>query len=126
MKWKGTRSPPALDALADKVTDPDIPWFLRDGHVSPNLSGLIKSDSAVKIDDVAHHNGVAFVETFLDAGRRYNVSTDLRVMPADRFRPIRGSDFHGYVIGEDIDFPFALVRKKGSKKYRLAGKSPGP
>jgi hypothetical protein len=120
MKWKAEPSPPALDALADKVTDADLPWFLRDGHVSPNLSGLVKSDSAVKIDDVAHHNGVAFVETFLSEGRRYNVSTDLRVMPADRFRPIRGSDFHGYVIGEDIDFPFALVRKKGAKKWQAS------
>ncbi len=76
----------------------------------------------MKIDEFVHHNGVAFVESFLWEGRRYNVSTDLRVLPADRFRPIRGSDFHGWVIGEDIDFPFALVRKKGAKKYRFDGK----
>src|SRR5262249_42243875 len=49
---------------------------------------------------------------------RYNVSTDLRVLPADRFRPIRGSAFHGYIIGEDIEFPFALVRMKGAKRWQ--------
>lgn len=121
MKWKAKEAPPALEALENKVTDDDIPWFLRDGKVVPNLSGKVKPGE-VKIDDFVHHNGVAFVESFLSEGRRYNVSTDLRVLPADRFRPIRGSDFHGWVIGEDIDFPFALVRKKGAKKYRFDGK----
>jgi len=122
MKWKTKESPPALEALEKKITDDDIPWFVRDGHLVPNLSGKAKGADTVKIDDFVHHNGVAFVETFLSEGRRYNVSTDLRVLPADRFRPIRGSDFHGWVIGEDIDFPFALVRKKGAKKYRFDGK----
>jgi hypothetical protein len=121
-KWKTKEQPPALEARKDRVTDEDIPWFLKDGKVVPNLSGKVKGADPVKIDDFVHHNGVAFVETFLSEGRRYNVSTDLRVLPADRFRPIRGSDFHGWVIGEDIDFPFALVRKKGAKKYRFDGK----
>lgn len=122
MKWKAGPAVPALEALAQKTTDPDLPWFVRDGNGVPNLSGKVRTPDAVKIDDFAHHNGVAFVETFLVDGRRYNISTDLRVLPADRFRPIRGSDFHGWVIGEDIEFPFALVRKKGAKKYRLDGK----
>jgi lipoprotein-anchoring transpeptidase ErfK/SrfK len=123
LKWRADKDkvPTALDALAERTTDPDIPWFLRDSKTVPNLSGKVKTPDAVKIDDFVHHNGVAFVESFLSEGRRYNVSTDLRVLPADRFRPIRGSDFHGWVIGEDIDFPFALVRKKGAKKYRFDG-----
>ncbi|APR79545.1 Hypothetical protein A7982_04892 [Minicystis rosea] len=124
LKWRADKDsvPAALDAMEGKVTDKEIPWFLQDGKAVPNLSGKVKTADAVKIDDFAHHNGVAFVESFLWEGRRYNVSTDLRVLPADRFRPIRGSEFHGWVIGEDIDFPFALVRKKGAKKYRFDGK----
>jgi hypothetical protein len=120
-KWRGEGAPPALEALENKITDKDIPWFLANGGVAPNLSGLIKSESATKIDDIAHHNGVAFIDSFLWEGRRYNVSTDLRVIPADRLRPIRGSDFHGFTIGEDVEFPFALVRKKGAKRYRVDG-----
>src|SRR4029079_15835994 len=104
-------------ALENKVTDKDIPWFLAGGKTVPNLSGLIKSESAVKIDEVASKTGVAFLDSSLYDGRRYNVSTDLRVLPADRFRPIRGSDFHGVLVGEDVDFPFALVRAKGAKKW---------
>ncbi len=122
-KWRPGKEPiPALDALEQKVTDDEIPWFLKDGGRVPNLSGLVKAKEAVKIDQVDKHNGVAFIDSFLHEGRRYNVSTDLRVVPADRFRPIRGSEFHGYIIGKDIDFPFALVRKKGAKKYRIDGK----
>ncbi|TKC94731.1 L,D-transpeptidase [Polyangium fumosum] len=117
MKWKSSPSPPALDAMEQKLTDEDIPFFLKDGGRVPNLSGLLKSNDLVKIGQVDRRNGVAFVETFLHEGRRYNLSTDLRVMPADRFRPIRGSDFHGYEIGKDVDFPFALVRRPGAKRW---------
>jgi lipoprotein-anchoring transpeptidase ErfK/SrfK len=86
--------------------------------VVPNLSGLVKSPDAVKIDVLSRRNGVAFVDSMLHEGRRYNVTTDLRVAPADRFRPIRGSEFHGYEIGKDVSFPFALVRRKGAKRWQ--------
>lgn len=122
LKWKTEAPPPALDALEQRITDADIPWFLQAGRQAPNLSGLIKSPDDVKIDEVSRRNGVAFVDSFLYEGRRYNVSTDLRVIPADRFRPIRGSDFHGVEIGKEIDFPFALVRRAGGKLWRLDGK----
>ena len=121
MKWQKEPSPPALEAWHDKVTDKELPWFLKDGGRVPNLSGKVKPADAVKIGEFSHHNGVAFVDTMLFEGRRYNVSTDLRVLPADRFRPIRGSEFHGWEIGKDIDFPFALVRKKGAKRYVSSG-----
>lgn len=122
LKWRGEPALPALEALENKVTDKDIPWYLAGGGTVPNLSGLLKSEGMMKIDSVSHHNGVAFVDSFLWEGRRYNVSTDLRVAPADRFRPIRGSEFHGVVIGEDVEFPFALVRKQGAKRYHSSGK----
>lgn len=122
LKWSTERPPPALEALAQRITDRNIPWFLRDGRVAPNLSGRIKSPDAVKIDEMSRRNGMGFVESFLYEGRRYNVTTDLRVVPADRFRPIRGSDYHGVEIGKDIDFPFALVRRPGGKRWRVKGK----
>ncbi|HSN97335.1 MAG TPA: hypothetical protein VLS89_03520, partial [Candidatus Nanopelagicales bacterium] len=119
-KWADKPAPPApaIEALEQRITD-GVPWFLEGGRQIPNLSGLIKSPEDMKIDAVSRRNGVAFVESFLYEGRRYNVSTDLRVIPADRFRPIRGSDFHGWEIGEELDFPFALVRRPGGKKWRL-------
>jgi hypothetical protein len=117
MKWKQTPAPPALDALAEKITDEDIPEFLKNGGILPNLPGTDRPSGIVKTGEVSRRNGVAFVESFLFEGRRYNVTTDLRLAPADRFRPIRGSDFHGYRIGVDIDFPFALIRRQGGKRW---------
>lgn len=120
-KWKGAPLPPALVAMRERMTDPDIPWYFKDGARTPNLSGLAAGDT-VKAGEFSRSNGIAFVDTFLYEGRRYNVSVDLRAMPADRFRPIRGSDFHGLRIPEDVDFPFAIVRTRAARALRAVGK----
>jgi hypothetical protein len=96
-----------------------VPWFLGKGRKMPNLSGMLGSGDLV-VGQVQRRNGLAFVESFLHEGRRYNVTTDLLVAPADRFRPIRGSAFHGYRIPDDIDFPFGLVRTEKARKWRLS------
>ena len=59
--------------------------------------------------------GYAFLHTFLHEGRRYGLSADLKLIPTDRLRPIRGSDFHGVEIGQSIEFPFAFVRQPDAK-----------
>jgi hypothetical protein len=114
-KWKPKPEGTAWEAWEDKTTDADIPWYLKDGGTVPNLSGLVKPGSA-KLDQIDHKQGAAFIESFLWEGRRYNVTTDLRVVPADRYRPIRGSEHHGVRIGADVEIPFAIVRKKDAKK----------
>lgn len=121
-KWDAEPTPPALVALKEKRSDADLPWFLLNGGRSPNLSGIASGDTA-KAGEFSRHNGVAFVDTMLWQGRRYNVAIDLRLMPADRFRPIRGSEFHGVRIPEDVDFPFAFVKGKKAKAFgETAGK----
>jgi hypothetical protein len=109
--------PTALEALDQRYTSPDMPWFLAGGRVAPNVSGLIKSDEAVKIDQVNRRQGRSFTHSFVHEGRRYNVTPDLVVVPADRFRPIRGSDFHGWQVDRELKFPFALIRRDGAKKW---------
>src|SRR4029078_11475394 len=66
-------------------------------------------------------NGIAFIDSFLWEGRRYNLSLDLRLMPADRFLPIRGSDLHGWRIPEDAKLPLAIVRPKRSHFHEAKG-----
>jgi len=116
LKWTTEDKPSALDAWDAKTTDEAIPWYLSDGGSVPNLSGRADRGS-VKIGQVDRRQGVAFIDSFLHEGRRYNVSTDLRIIPADRFRPIRGSDFHGWQVGVELEFPFALVRRAGGKRW---------
>ena len=113
-KWRKDPLPPALVAMHEKKSDP-LPFFLEGNARVPNLSGLTGGDTP-KAGEFAHHNGVAFVDTFLSEGRRWNVAVDLRLMPADRFRPIRGSDFHGVRIGDEVKMPFAFVRGKNTKR----------
>jgi lipoprotein-anchoring transpeptidase ErfK/SrfK len=115
-KWKSEPLPPPLVAMEEKRTDADLPWFVRDGMRVPNLSGLAPPDGGPKAGEFSRHNGIAFVDSFLWNGRRYNVAVDLRLMPADRFRPIKGSDFHGFRIPDDVKLPFAIVRSKKAKK----------
>lgn len=114
-KWKSEPPPPALEAMHDHRSDTEIPWFLRDGGRSPTLTNRTDGPRA---GEFARHNGISFVDSVLWEGRRYNVAVDLRLMPADRFRPIKGSDFHGFRIPEDIKPPFAIVTSKKAKRLR--------
>lgn len=114
--------PTALDALRDGVTDPDIPWFLKDGGRVPKLPDFRDSGDALKVGQVNRRQGRSFLYSFLSEGRRYNVTTDLAVIAADRFRPIRGSAFHGWRVDKELEFPFALIRRPGARKWQWNGK----
>ena len=114
-KWKAAPIPPALEAREQKLSDTDLPWFLRDGTHTPVIG--MQTDGP-RAGEFSRHNGISFVDSFLWEGRRYDVAVDLRVMPADRFRPIKGSDFHGFRIPEDVKPPFAIVTSKKAKKLR--------
>ncbi len=118
-KWASSPPPPAKLALDEKRNDENIPWYLENHGRVPNLSGDADKRS-LKIGEVSQHNGLSFIESFLREGRRYNVTTDLRVVPADRFRPIKGSTFHGWEFGKDVTLPLAIVRKKGAFSRKAA------
>jgi hypothetical protein len=102
-------------AWESKRTDP-LPWFVQDGKSLPNIYFRAREPGLI-IERMRPRVGYAFLRTFLFEGRRYGVTTDLKLLPTDRLRPIRGSDFHGYVIGKDVDFPFALIRRPGAKLW---------
>jgi lipoprotein-anchoring transpeptidase ErfK/SrfK len=113
-KWKSEPPPPALAAMHERQSDVEIPWFLQNGGHAPNLTGA-RSDGP-RAGDFSRRNGISFVDSLLWEGRRYNVSVDMRLMPADRFRPIKGSDFHGFRIPEDAKPPFAIVKSAKAKR----------
>lgn len=110
---------PALDALEQKISDP-LPKFLEGGGFLPNPTLKPRQKGSAVAGEVSFKNGVAFVDTFLHEGRRWGISTELEVLPVDRFRPIKGSDAHGVRIGpEGVQLPFALVRQEGRKFKKL-------
>src|SRR6185369_9640355 len=70
------------------------------------------------------HTGVSLVGTFVAGAeaqnRRFAVSTDARLIPADKLKADSGSPFHGYDI-KAVGLPVAFARKEGVKSYRLEG-----
>lgn len=115
--WLGGAGEPTDPAAAwrDKTSDP-LPGFLQEGGSAPNIYSKPREPGLI-LERMRPRVGYAFLHTFLHQGRRYGVTTDLKLLPTDRLRPIRGSDHHGYVIGKDIEFPFAIVRRPDAKLW---------
>jgi hypothetical protein len=118
-----TEPTPSPQALWDGQTTREVPDWLAGSRFPPgNLSTLRHGDDLVA-GQASHHNGFALVDTAVVDGRRYGITTDLLVFPIDRMRPIEGSAFHGYKVPDDVQFPFALVRRDGAAAYSVrAGK----
>lgn len=109
-----------------KVHDPSEAWeqklsfgvpdFLKDNKLAPSFLKPQTSDGVIA-ETMQPRVGYSFLRTFLFEGRRYGLTTDLQLIPTDRLRPIRGSDFHGVRIGSEVEFPFAFVRRTDARLY---------
>ncbi|HEX7670304.1 MAG TPA: L,D-transpeptidase, partial [Polyangiaceae bacterium] len=89
-----------------------VPWWLRGERRIPNVSSFKAPPYAVIADRVRRHAGVALVGTFV-AGteaqeRRFAITTDARLLPADKLKADSGSPFHGYDIRK-TGLPVAFV-----------------
>lgn len=102
--------------------DDRVPWWLVGERRVPNVSSFRAPPYAVIADRIKRHAGVALIGTFL-AGeeaqyRRFAISTDGRLLPADKLKADSGSPFHGYSL-RAIGLPVAFARKAGATYYRL-------
>jgi L,D-transpeptidase catalytic domain len=105
----------------DKVTQ-GVPRFLSELGVLSSLEGASRERDQVELGVMRAKMGYAMLETFLWEGRRYGLTPEAEVLPTDRLRPIRGSDFHGVRIGVEVQFPFAFVRTPNAR-YRDGAKA---
>lgn len=60
---------------------------------------------------------LAFTKVFEAEGRKWLLSTDLTLVPADRVRQFRPSAFHGTELGKGVELPIAWMRKTDKPKY---------
>lgn len=103
--------------------DDQVPWWLegRERKI-PNLSSFKAPPYAVIADRFKRHAGVALIGTFVAGeealGRRFAISTDGRLLPADKLKADSGSPFHGYSLRE-IGLPVAFARKAGATFWEL-------
>jgi lipoprotein-anchoring transpeptidase ErfK/SrfK len=117
----------ALGELLGGKTDADpIPFWLQGGkRLVPNISDFKVPDYAVFADRSRRHTGLALVASFPggdgSGGRRFVVTTDLRLAPSSKLKPDTGSAFHGVELGEAVTLPVAFVRTKGAHGYKVDG-----
>jgi hypothetical protein len=116
--WRARRS----DHLPDFLKDPNGPRGSAAG-----------ADGSVTLGVMEPRVGYSLLDTFLHEGRRYGLTAELEIVPTDRLRPIRGSDFHGFLVGKEVQFPFAIVRHpnarfwlRSSGKVRMVDAGPAP
>jgi hypothetical protein len=108
--WSGDAEPADPRAMWEQRSSVDVPEELADAKMLPRFGGKVRDEDALAIGSMRPKTGYSLLETFFWQGRRYGVSAELEVIPTDRLRPIQGSDFHGFEVGKDVKFPFAIVR----------------
>ena len=102
--------------------DDEIPWWLVGERRIPNVSTFKSPPYAVIAGRIKRHAGVALIGTFVTGEksqhRRFAISTDARLIPADKLKADSGSPFHGHSIREH-GLPIAFARKAGSTWWDL-------
>lgn len=102
--------------------DDRTPWWLVGERKIPNISSFKAPAYAVIADRVRRHAGIALIGTFVAGeeaqSRRFAISTDARLIPADKLKADSGSPFHGYEI-RDVGLPVAFARHARAAFYRL-------
>jgi L,D-transpeptidase catalytic domain len=109
-------------AWAEKVSA-QVPDFLSENGTLSGLDGRLRDADQVELGQMRAKTGYALLETFLWQGRRFGLTPEAELLPTDRLRPIRGSDFHGVQIGSDVRLPFAFVRTPAAR-YRDGAEAP--
>ncbi len=98
------------------------PWWLADGkrHIA-NVSEFRAPAYAVMAGRIKRHAGVALLTSFKAderaGGRGFSVTTDGRLIPADKLKPDAASAFHGVALRE-IGLPVAFAYKPGASLWR--------
>jgi lipoprotein-anchoring transpeptidase ErfK/SrfK len=104
------------------VNDDRVPWWLTPTRQIPNLSNFRAPGYAVIADRLKRHAGVALVGSFRAGSdeheRRFAITTDARLIPADKIKPNSGSAFHGYDL-RSTGLPVAFIRSKDARSWRL-------
>jgi L,D-transpeptidase catalytic domain len=109
--------------------DDRVPWWLAGERRIPNISSFKAPRFAVIADRLKRHAGVSLIGTFVAGpeaeGRRFAVSTDARLIPADKLKADSGSPFHGVDIRR-LGLPVAFADPHGTRYWNLDGAVPEP
>lgn len=113
----GAAVPDPEQAWREHTSEP-LPDFLNAKSPPRVVGEATASGNGLVLGTMLPRLGYSILRTYLVNGRRYALTSRFEVVPTDRLRPIQGSDFHGFRIPQEIDFPFAIVRQPGAQLYR--------
>ncbi len=95
-----------------------LPWFFANGGSAGDANPL-----ETLRRQIPHGSMLAYQGSFSHEGRTYLLSSDGTLVPADRVRPFRVSEFRGVEIGKDGALPIAFFRAKPRPKFRRVGEA---
>jgi hypothetical protein len=114
-----------IGVLLGGETDNDpIPFWLEGGKRQiPNISDFKVPEYAAFADRARRHTGLAFIGSFPAGeealGRRFAITTDLRLAPHTKIKADMGSPWHGLELMDELTLPIAFIRSQGAKSYKL-------
>jgi L,D-transpeptidase-like protein len=101
-----------------------IPWWLDGDRQIDNIATFGTPRSAVFSDHVQRHAGVSLIGSFVTGAgaqrRRFAITTDARLLPADKLELETGSAFHGASLRE-LGLPAAFTRREGVRYWSVSG-----
>ena len=99
-------------------TSPEVPWFLQNGEFSPmNVRGR---EVRLVRKLVPRGSMISFAAAFEADGRKWLVTPELAIVPADRVRLYRSSSFAGLSLVDTLSLPIAWIRKTPRPKFHRA------
>lgn len=113
--------PRAGDVFGGTVSDAP-PWWLEGGRKIGNLAPFEAIPGAIVANVSPRHAGVALLGTFVAGAeanhRRFAVTTDARLLPADALVSEQGSTFHGQDL-RDIGLPVAFGWRRNARFWKV-------
>jgi lipoprotein-anchoring transpeptidase ErfK/SrfK len=108
-----------------KTDDDPIPWWLEGERKIPNVAKFKVPEYAVFADRARRFSGLTFVGSFPTGAeslhRRFGITEDLRLAPTTKVKPDAGPTFHGVVVNAERPLPFAWVKSRDAKRYKIEG-----
>ena len=110
--------------LGGETENDPIPFWLEGGkRLIPNISDYKIKGFEVFADRARRHTGLALVGSFVagpdSLGRRFAVTTDLRLAPATKIKADTGSPWHGVPLDNELTLPLAFVRSQSARSYKI-------
>jgi len=104
--------------------DDRVPWWLEGERRIPNIASFRAPPYAIIANRISRHGGTGLIGTFVTGprfqNRRFAVTTDGRLLPADKLKADSGSPFHGFSI-RDVGLPIAFAGKPETPLFSYEG-----